>query len=231
MRLSSSCASVGQPRAERENPQRRGGFHRQREVAGEVGIAAGGAPGNDDLLLGGQEGVGAVEIGAGGGEIVDELALARRPVAAAGQVNERARAGDGGERGEQRHAGRAVGCGHAVEIGKVEGAGDGGAGGARGECGYQDGLAPLAGVSRRVRSGWNAAKAAPQIHASGPVSSRCPARSLGPRPPPNQFNVTSPETIENSVNHKKNASAPAGGRRSRLVRDKAAARRARNRLK
>ena len=75
-----------EPRSEREHTARRGRFGDEREVAFDPRLAVGPIPGEQDLRFAGEEEIGAVERGAGAGELAGELGFALGPAPPADQV-------------------------------------------------------------------------------------------------------------------------------------------------
>ena len=76
----------------------------QRQVARDVRLVRRCAPGDEDLRLGGEENIGAVQIGAGGGEIRRQHGFAGSPCPAASQMDQRGGGGDAGQGDHEEQA-------------------------------------------------------------------------------------------------------------------------------
>ena len=87
-----------QPRSETQHPARNRHVDDEADVAGDLGLVRPQAPGDDDLRLGRQEGLGAIELDARVVELGHEHGLALLHAAAAGHVQQ------GDDRGEQQEA-------------------------------------------------------------------------------------------------------------------------------
>ena len=85
-----------EPRGEGQHAARRGRVGDEREVAFDARLAVGPIPGEQDLRLAGEEQIGAVERGAGAGELAGEFGFALGPAPAADEVQR------GGEHREQQ---------------------------------------------------------------------------------------------------------------------------------
>ena len=86
-RLLQICGEAGlEPRGEGEHAARRGRVGDEREVALDARLAVGLIPGEQDLRLAGEEQIGAVERGAGAGELAGEFGFALGPAPPADEV-------------------------------------------------------------------------------------------------------------------------------------------------
>ena len=103
------------PGSEGQRLARRGAVADQRQIARDVGLLRGGAPGDKDLRFRGQEHVSPVQIGAHRGELARQHRLAQPPSLAASQMDEGRGGGDARQSDDEEKPDERLGFGRLMD--------------------------------------------------------------------------------------------------------------------